>query len=466
MHRLHSQNRPESADVPAPASGPASPWRPIGSRDGWMRVLLYALFIFASFTIAGSEAACILLLALAMWQAVERLGRGQPLPALPLWLLAPCLSLAGVAVLSALVNPDPWTTLDHTRLHYRLAVPFAVAAALPLVRLSRLMKVHLAFVALFVVYGLIQFRFGVDWFRPQGEQLTTPYVLAPGWFYAKGEFTHHITYGGVMLMNSLLYAGLALEERGRTRLVWAGGALLAAAATAVSLARSAWLGLFVGLAVLVMLRLPRRWAFTLGIGAAVVLAGLAWALASSALKPFIHEDSPALVKRLLLTSPDYDQERIHLWQAGLLAMRDRPWLGAGMGNADPVLEPYREIIKQRYHLTGWSVGPGGGVHNIYLQVIFNLGWLGLAAYLGLWAALFAWTGRALARARSQPLGQSLPPADCSLQRGLLLGAIAAWAGCMAAGFFENNAFDKMVQTTLVMLMGLALHLGLQLRRTA
>jgi hypothetical protein len=46
---------------------------------------------------------------------------------------------------------------------------------------------------------------------------------------------------------------------------------------------------------------------------------------------------------------------------------------------------------------------------------------------------------------------------------LLQGVVAALAGSMAAGAFENNAYDKEVQGVILLLMGLAIYVGLRIR---
>ncbi len=462
------------------ASNQASGVRPGGGfRDRAYRVLAYALFIATSFTIAGSETSIILMMGVALsdpalWHWL-RLGtppanlpyRGQGPPA---WIPGTLLALVALALVSAAVNPDPLETLDHMRFHYRIFLPLVLLLGLPRVALPRLFGTFAVFIALWGLYGAIQYRFGVDWFRTEGHKLIRPYGPESGVFHAQGEFSHHITYGGVMLMATLFLAALATGRRasgragdGRGLRVLSGlGAAFGALGTLLSLARSAWLGLALGLLVLGLLRLPRRWGLPLAVLAALVTGGyVALQLQGDWLEQHVlHPDSPALLERLVRTSPTYDVDRVRMWQAGWLGVQDRPWFGAGMGNAGTVLEPYRNAIEQRYGYR-YMLDASAGVHNIYLQVAFDLGAVGLAAYLAVWAAIFVWSARSLRALRPGLPAAELP--DASLYRAVIEGAVAGLSGSMTAGLFENNAYDKEVQQLILMLMGLAIYAGLRIR---
>jgi O-antigen ligase len=437
-------------------------WNPsaLKRRDAWLRFFTYALFSFSAFSIAGIEAAAILLLATAL---VERWRGGAGAWAgLPPWLWGPFVGLAAAAFLSAAVNPGFWHTVDNMRGEYRLALPFALAAALARLDLRRLLRTHLAFMALMAVYGAIQYRYGVDWLRAEGHKLTTP-ALDGAAFHAQGNFSHHLTFAGVMLIVVPLYLSLALQARGWARLPWAAGALLAALATVLSLGRSGWLGMAVAVLALLALRLPRRWGVgvaALGVGALALLTTL---LVTRHLGSEFNLDAEraklggsTLLLRLTGTSLTRDVGRLRLWEAGALAVRDRPWLGVGMGNQDRDLEPYFQIVRERHPGYVFDNPASAGLHDIYLQIAFNLGAVGLAAYWSVWGAVFVWIGGSLRRAG---------PGDGFLA-AILAGAACGLAGSMVAGLFENNFLDGEVQTQVLLMMGLALYAGLQIRRKA
>ena len=437
------------------------------------RVLTYSAFIAATFTIAGSEASIILLMAAALsdpalWQWARAGAPPPPLPYggrnLPAWTWGTLLILVGLAFVSAFVNPGTLGTLDQMRYHYRVFLPFVLLLALPNVDLRRVLSTFAVFIALFSVYGAIQYRFGVDWLHPEGHKIIRPFDKS-GVYMAVGNFSHQMTYGGVMLLAAVFLLGLGTARDSgslRARALWTAGGALAALATLVSLARSAWLGALVGLLILAMLRLPRRWSAALGTLAVLAMGGYAALVASATFLPerLLSPDAPAIVQRILRTSPQSDVDRVRMWQSGLMSVRDRPWLGAGMGRAGAVLPAYRQVIIQRYGYT-YMLEAGEGLHDIYLQVTFELGLLGLAAYLAFWGAIFAWGGKTLIALRTCAAAARVP--DAGLFRGIVQGAVAALGGSMAAGLFENNAYDKEVQGVILLLMGLVLYAGLRVR---
>jgi O-antigen ligase len=438
------------------------------------RVLVYGAFITATFTIAGSEACFILMFATALsdpslwgWirqgQSPAELPYGRANP--PAWTWIPFAALVGIAILAAVVNPDTLGTFDDMRYHYRIFLPFVLLLALPTVDLRRAFTVFAVFAGLLSIYGAIQYRFGVDWFRPEGHKIIRVYDPGQGVYHAIGEFTHHITYGGVMLMIAIFLIAVGTGRGSaspKVRGVWVGGGALAALATVLSLARSAWLGMLIGLLLLVLIRLPRRLSLTVGILAALAIGGYVGLVLSGdwLQEHFLHPDTPAIVQRLVRTSPQRDVDRVRMWQSGWLAVQDRPWLGVGMGRSGVVLPPYRQVIIDHYHYQ-YNLEAGEGLHDIYLQVAFDIGFVGLAAYLACWGAIFVWSGTSLRKLGGDTASGRWPEAD--LYRAILQGAIPALAGSMVAGLFENNAYDKEVQGVILLLMGLALYAGLRIR---
>jgi O-antigen ligase len=298
-----------------------------------------------------------------------------------------------------------------------------------------------------------EFQLGVDWFRPEGAKLIRP-MHGTKVFHAMGYFTHHLTYAGVMLINVPLFAALALTDRGRVRLWWLAGALFSANGVLLSLGRSGWIGAVVGLGVLLLL-LPRRWwmpLLAIAVAASLLLGAL---LATGHLRRIANAPhTPPLLKRALNTSLSYDKDRLYLWEAGWLAVQDRPWLGAGIGNEDYDFEAYRQIVSGRHEGYAFITRASAGIHNIYLQMAFATGFVGLAAYLSLFGGLLWWCGLWLRRA-----GTAHP-----FERGLLWGVAGALTGFSAASFFQNYFFDDEVANVLMIAVGLALHAGLTIRR--
>jgi O-antigen ligase len=123
-------------------------------------------------------------------------------------------------------------------------------------------------------------------------------------------------------------------------------------------------------------------------------------------------------------------ERMAHWQAALAMFAAHPLVGVGIGQYAAVYEDY--------FLTGW-VDPLGHAHNYYLNVLAEVGAVGLAIYL---VMVISWIALALRLActASDPLARAL---------GLgTLGVVAA--SC------THNLFDNLY------VAGMNVHLGLVL----
>ena len=422
---------------------------PVRTLAFWQIGLLYLLFIASSFSIAGMElgALGLMLLGLAHWR------RNRPVSMPPRWLIVPYVAFIAAGLLSALINPETLRTLVQMKGEYRLFMPFALLPALALVDRKRLLRVYLVFMGLMALYGLVQYFYGVDWFRPEGKKLITPYVRnGAAVFHGKGHFSHHLTYAGFMLINVPFFLALFFQDRDRMRWAWAAGALLAAIGVTVSLGRSGWVGAAVGTGLLAFM-LPRRWSWSLiglGIATFAVLVGLM--LSGKLQATFSSDDNPDFVKRLLSTSLSHDKDRLYLWEAGWLGLLDNPIVGVGPGNEDWVYEPYRQVVSQRHGGYQFINRASAGVHNLYLQIGFTYGVLGLGAYLWLFGAFFTYCIRAVRQARPEQ----------GLEKGLLWGAVGGLGGSMAAAVFENNFFDSEVQNLIMVVMALAIHAGMRI----
>jgi len=376
----------------------------------------------------------------------------------PRWIIAPFLIWLCVALLSALVNPNFLQTLENMKGEYRLFLPFAMLPALFLVDIRKLLKVYLIFVVLMAIYGIIQYFYGVDWYRGEESELITPFKRAVAGettvFHGKGNFSHHLTYAGFMLINVPLFFALFVNDYKRSRWLWAGASGMALVAVLVSLGRSGWLGAFFGLGILVLM-LPRRWSFSL-----IFLGGLTFAVFISLMasgwlqKTFTHPDNPDFIKRILSTSLSQDRDRLLLWEAGWLGVKDHPFLGVGIGNDDYYFEPYRQIVSKKHGGYEFYNQASAGAHNLYIQLGFTMGVVGLISHFWLFGSMFYWCFLWIRKARKK----------FPFERGLLWGAIGGMFGTMIAAIFENNFFDSEVENMIMIVMGLALYAGMKVRQ--
>ena len=421
-------------------------------RPFWLAFAVYALILFSSSTIAGIEFATILL----MVTSALHLWRAEDAEIAPRWIVLPFVVLVGAELISAFSNPHPLRTLDHMRGDYRIFLPLAMLPALARVDVRRLLHVLVACLALASIYGAIQFYTGVDWFRPVGEKIITPTIIEGAVvFHGKGTFSHHLTYAGFMLVNVSLFLALALCDRSRGRIIWLTGSLAAAVGVVVSMGRSGWLGMVAGAFVLVLM-LPRRLAFPI-LGSVVLCAVLlVTSMATGWLQDrFDSPDNPVLVKRMLSASPTNNRDRLYLWEAGWMGFLENPIVGVGRGNERYEYEQYRARVAQRHGGYQYLTAASAGIHNVYLQLAYNLGVVGLGAFLWMYGAVFVWCVHWIRRSAGRE--------DLGFERGLLWGAAAGLTGTLVAGAFENNYFDAEVGNMIGIAIGLALHAGLVVR---
>jgi putative inorganic carbon (HCO3(-)) transporter len=240
---------------------------------------------------------------------------------------------------------------------------------------------------------------------------------------ARGLVGHYMTFAGQLLLWVPVAAGIFVAGSPRA---WRWGAAVAAliggGALAATYTRSAWIGLFVALAVLLALARPR---------ALAILAVLVLALV--ALAPVSYRDRLASAFDPAHAS---NVERRHMWEAGLRMFRDHPFTGVGLQDLHPAYERYRPPAARE---------PAGHLHNVWIQIAATMGVTGLAAFTWLYVTFFRATTARL-RERSSMSG---------IGRGLALGATGALAGFLVAGLFEWNFGDEELLHLLFVLVGLA-----------
>jgi O-antigen ligase len=406
---------------------------------GTVAAAVYGLFAFSTFSIAGAELCSILLYGFALWEYVRHGARPEP----PRWVLAAFLAYPAWMAFSALTHPDVWGGLDIVRGQYRVFLPLVLPLFLARVDVRRVLAVYGALMLLMSLYAVAQYFTGVDLFRPEGQKLAKPYLESgAAVFHGKGNFSHHLIWAGAVLMTVPLSAALALGAAGRWRWFWGVLALAGAAGLLASLGRSGWAGAAVGLLVLGLVWGGRvRWA-ALALGLAAVLG--ATVLLSGALPRPQGGRLGALVARLESTGLQRDAERLILWKVAAHGVWERPLLGNGP--ARRVFDAHRDALAEREGITRFS-HPHAMAHNMYLQIAFAAGVPGLLLFLGLWAAVLAQCARFLKRDRDAP----------AFDRALVRGLTAALAGALVFGLFQNHFNDAIVQTHIVMMMGLALY---------
>ncbi|MDT8445941.1 MAG: O-antigen ligase family protein [bacterium] len=401
---------------------------------GWA---LSLLFFSLPFSIAGDDFSIFLLYLFGLWALAQR-QTPWPKGGLNLWI--PAFLFA--ATLAAALALNPAAGFANFRSFWHFGLPFLVALALRKEDLARHFTLLGSVTFLIGCYALVQHQTGLDVLR--SPRLQAEYLQYNDTWLAVGAFSHHLTFGGVMLVISALLIPQALWggwSRWRRVLLGLAGALAAYGAFA-SFGRSIWLGLMVGSLLLACLKLGRR-AWVLMVPLALGLAVLVTIQQSPNLQERLREYrfGNRLVNGL---SQEANADRLLMWRAGRQAVQENFWFGLGP-NQGPQLQTYYDQVHQEtghkfYHIAET------GVHNIYLQTLVDFGVLGFCFLMTWWIWVFWASWRAWV--------ELVDPLERALALSVMVGLAAVWT----AGFFENNFRDGEVQAAILTLHGLGLWL--------
>jgi O-antigen ligase len=379
------------------------------------RPALLTLLLIALLTSITAMGILLVLLVLA---TLARLGDAGARPQYRFPLGVPILIFCLVSFLSALVSEHRAASLLYLR-HLHLVLLFFIAANefRSGAEIRRALWWFGATVIVVSIYAMLQ------------ALVCTTSVAVPPWvawalklklavcrqpsvepFRAKGFFSIYMTLGGSLVVALALLLGATIFGTERRRpAVQSGFALVALALTYV---RNAWLGLGAVIAVLVLL--SRRW---------VLLGLMVLAIALAVLMP-----SPLRAKMrsiVDLASPSAT-ERLHFWKAGVRMIENAPLLGLGPGAVKLEYPSYKDPTAKR---------PGTShLHNNFVQIAAERGFLGLVAWCAIWAVFLTKAWRVYA---------ALPPARAD-DRALVAGSLAAVTGFLVAGLFEYNFGDSEV----------------------
>lgn len=218
--------------------------------------------------------------------------------------------------------------------------------------------------------------------------LTLPLVMATaaGYFSNSLRIMRKHAFAAGLLRNGTFWSVTLMG------IFYSGAAALLLGALLVSWSRGAWMGIAAASAVVLFL-LPRTALQRAGILlAALAFAGIALtqglipASIADRMIGFVSElTSVTDVRGVYVTDENYAvTERIAHWQVAELIARDHPWIGAGFDNY--------EAAYPDYALLEWR-NPLGHAHNYYLNLLAEIGIIGLSAYLILWGGVIGVTLR-------------------------------------------------------------------------
>jgi O-antigen ligase len=355
---------------------------------GLDRVAAWLLFAFVASLQFSIAAANMLLTAVLLCWAVL-LVRERRRPAAPAFFMA-LLAYAAITLVSVLFSLNAAVSIaDSKQLVLFLIVP-AVYELARRERASTIIDVLLGTAAISAAYGIV-IQYGLQ----QHDNLSQR---------VQGVMDHYMTYSGVlMLVLCAATARLLFSARDR---MWPALVIPAlVVAISLTLTRSAWVGMSVGVGLLFLLK-----GFRL-----IVLLPVAIAL--------VYLAAPAQITSRMLSTFDLtdpsNRDRLAMARAGAGMIRDFPLTGVGPDMVKHVYEEYRPAEAVQ------ALNPH--LHNVPLQIAAERG---LPA-LGVWLAFIAVLAAALARQFRQQRDRTLAAAG--------LAAIAAMLG---AGMFEYNFGDS------------------------
>jgi O-antigen ligase len=245
--------------------------------------------------------------------------------------------------------------------HHILVIPYIVSVVRSRAALRRVFGATVALALVLVPIGFLKggLEFGFSFQR--GKWLVSSPSLA-------------VVYGA--------FAAYLMQRYGRWptgRLLHGGLLLLVVTLTVVAGHRSVWMAAAAGLGTLVLLgELRLGKVAKMGVAVGVVVALLDAAYAEYSLVGFLQERS----KAFFATREDPTANwRLVLWQSAWDQAQAHLWTGKGLGNYFSARDTYGNVVK-------------ASLHNQYIQVVYQVGLVGL----GLYAAFVAQTTWHLVRA--------------------------------------------------------------------
>ena len=233
-----------------------------------------------------------------------------------------------------------------------------------------------------------------------------------------GTMSIYMTFAGVLMLVLLMAFSRILFYSYKDPLALSVGTLLTICLF-LTLTRQAWLGVMAGGVFLLFIRQKKL------IFLAPLIISIVVALSPQAVKDRVI--SMANLKDRTLGI------RMELWSGGWEIFKDNPIIGCGFKCVDKVYSNYPKHAE--------ILGKYKGLHNNFLQLGVDVGFLGLSAWIGIWAAFFI------------KIYRRKPSLDDET-RWIFLGSVAATIGFLSGGFFEVNFYDSEVIMLMYFLMAL------------
>lgn len=355
-------------------------------RDRLEQIGLWSLVgIVAAMQLSIAAAQILLTIAVAAWLA-SHLVRGERLTAPPFFL--PLVVYAALTLVSAGFSLDPEVSFtDSKQLVLFMLVPLTYDFARG-ARANSVLSIVLTIGAASAFYGIVQYA--VLNFDSLGQR-------------PSGTLSHWMTYSGTLML--VICAATARLLYGTSGRLWAAFVMPALlVALSLTLTRGAWVGVAVGVAVILLSKDFRL----LALIPIVIVTGLL-------LAPEFRVRVYSIFDPKDLTSRD----RIAMLEAGAAMVRDYPLTGVGPNQVERAYPNYRvaDAVKPTNpHL-----------HNVPMQIAAERGLLALGAWL--WFVVSAAVGLFWLVKKSR-------------HKSLAAAALGGMAAMLAAGLTEYNFGDS------------------------
>ena len=344
------------------------------------------LAFVAALQLSIAVAQILLTLTLLLWVAVMIVRHERPHAPAMFW---PLVAYAGATLVAVVFSFDPLTSfVDSKQLVLFVVVPVVYRWARG-ASARTVSNVVVSVGAIVAAYGIVQY--GILEFDALGQQ-------------ARGTMSQTMTYSGMlMLVIAHTTARLLFDQRDRLWPALVLPALLIA--LTLTLTRNAWVGAWVAVGLLLVLK-DLRLLFILPVVAALFVVAAPPRLTDRLYSIFDMENSS-------------NRARFELARVGGRMVRAHPLTGVGP-----------DVVKDVYADYGDVSAVGGTtvhLHNVPLQIAAERGLPALAIWV--WFIVVVVRGL-LQRLRAGP------------HRALAAGGLAAVAGMLAAGMFEYNFGDS------------------------
>ena len=239
-----------------------------------------------------------------------------------------------------------------------------------------------------------------------------------------GFFSIYMTLGGFLLVTGLLALSYIFVPARDGKSMWVhASALLILTAMMATLSRSAWIGLVVGTAVVVVASGRKKVGLCLALVAVLVI--------------FIAPHSiRQRVKSMVDPRDKTAVERIYMWRSGIKMFMDKTLLGFGPGQ---IKDNYA-----RYANPDADQKSPSHLHNNMVHLAAERGILALGAWIWVWIGYFVLVVQRIRNTRDAPFGT----------RFRMVGGLAVAAGFLSAGMFEYNFGDS--EVVMLVFMAVAL----------